>query len=277
MNTVPMVTNGSAPAIAPERDYGAITERVVIQGDLAKLTPEERTRYYLAVCDSVGLNPLTRPLEYITLNGKLTLYARASATDQLREKRHISVSIVARERIGELYSVTARAQAPDGRVDESTGVVALTGLKGDLLANALMKAETKSKRRVTLSICSLGFADETEVETIPGAERVERVERVEPVKPVAALPSLAAGPVEPRPTAEQLHLLVEFAQHFCWDPEQVTQRLQRSYRVDRFEDLTREQARRLLDGLLAKHGAPETWDFEAGEEREAIQNEGART
>ena len=32
-----------------------------------------------------------------------------------------------------------------------------------------MKAETKAKRRVTLSICGLGMLDETEVETIPGA------------------------------------------------------------------------------------------------------------
>jgi hypothetical protein len=37
------------------------------------------------------------------------------------------------------------------------------------LANALMKAETKSKRRVTLSICGLGFLDETEADSIPGA------------------------------------------------------------------------------------------------------------
>ena len=30
-----------------------------------------------------------------------------------------------------------------------------------------MKAETKSKRRVTLSICGLGFLDESEIDTIP--------------------------------------------------------------------------------------------------------------
>ena len=33
----------------------------------------------------------------------------------------------------------------------------------------MMKAETKAKRRVTLSICGLGMLDETEVETIPHA------------------------------------------------------------------------------------------------------------
>ena len=40
-------------------------------------------------------------------------------------------------------------------------------LKGDVLCNAIMKAETKAKRRVTLSVCGLGFLDESEIETIP--------------------------------------------------------------------------------------------------------------
>jgi hypothetical protein len=37
-----------------------------------------------------------------------------------------------------------------------------------------MKAETKSKRRVVLSICGLGFLDESELDTIP-RERMERL------------------------------------------------------------------------------------------------------
>jgi hypothetical protein len=56
---------------------------------------------------------------------------------------------------------------PDGRTDESLGAVSLVGLEGEALANSLMKAETKAKRRVALSICGLGMLDETEVEAIP--------------------------------------------------------------------------------------------------------------
>jgi hypothetical protein len=52
----------------------------------------------------------------------------------------------------------------------------IKGLQGDALANALMKAETKSKRRVTLSICGLGMLDETEMETIPSAVQVQVVD-----------------------------------------------------------------------------------------------------
>jgi hypothetical protein len=121
------------------------------------------------VCDSVGLNPLTRPFEYLTLQGKTVLYARKDCTDQLRSLRRVSLSIAARERVDDVYIVTARATSIDGRVDESIGAVTIGNLKGDALCNAIMKAETKAKRRVTLSICGLGLLDESEIETVPQA------------------------------------------------------------------------------------------------------------
>ena len=150
----------------------ALLEKVVVGGDLGKLSPEERMNYYRSVCESVGLNPLTRPFDYLVLQGKTTLYARKDATDQLRSLKGVSVTITGRERIEDVYIVTARATTADGRTDESTGAVTVGSLKGDALANALMKAETKAKRRVTLSICGLGWLDETEIETIPGAATV---------------------------------------------------------------------------------------------------------
>lgn len=144
-------------------------ERVLLDGDLAKLTPAQRVSYYTRVCDSVGLNPLTRPFEYITLNGKLTLYARREASEQLRRRNEVSITITARELLveGETYVVTARATLPNNRCDESIGVKSLKGLVGESRANAMMTAETKSKRRVTLSICGLGLLDETEIADIP--------------------------------------------------------------------------------------------------------------
>ena len=64
----------------------SIVERVVMLGDLSKLTADERMEYYRQVCASMGLNPLTRPFDYIDLHGKLTLYAKRDAADQLRQK-----------------------------------------------------------------------------------------------------------------------------------------------------------------------------------------------
>jgi hypothetical protein len=149
-----------------------IVESVVVQGDLSKLSAEQRVAYYKSVCESMGLNPLTRPFDYITLNGKLTLYAKRDAAEQLRRNNGVSIVALDKKQSGDLFIVTASAQLPDGRTDASTGVVSIAGKKGDDLANAIMKAETKAKRRVTLSICGLGWLDETEVETIKDAKVV---------------------------------------------------------------------------------------------------------
>jgi len=158
-------------AIVPHNDIGATAERVLIDGDLSQLSPEDRVKYYNAVCNSVGLNPLTKPFEYIKLNGKLRLYALRDCTDQLRKIHRVSVRIVSRDRSDDLYIVTANASTADGREDESTGAVTIKNLAGEALANAIMKAETKAKRRVTLSICGLGMLDESEADSVPGAVR----------------------------------------------------------------------------------------------------------
>lgn len=154
------------------REAAELAEQVAIAGDLSKLSADQRMAYYGQVCKSLGLNPMTRPFQYITLNGKLTLYATRDATDQLRRLQRVSISIISRERIEDVYVVTARAVTPDGRTDESTGVVALGNAKGEMLANALMKAETKAKRRVTMSICGLGWMDESELDTVRSAQPI---------------------------------------------------------------------------------------------------------
>lgn len=176
-------------------DGAAVLEQVVIGGDLSQLTAIQRVDYYNSVCKSVGLNPLTKPFEYIVLNDKLTLYARRDATDQLRAIHKVNITIMSREIVDQVYVVLARASMPDGRTDDSVGAVALVKeggswersnsgknffkrngefipLSPDDRANAMMKAETKAKRRVTLSICGLGWLDETEVSTIPDARPI---------------------------------------------------------------------------------------------------------
>lgn len=157
----------AAAALAPDA-----REKVFVNGDLSKLSPADRLAYYGAYCQALGLNPLTRPFQYLTLSGKMVLYATRDCADQLRKIHGVSVRITAREIVDGLYVVTARASTPDGREDEASGAVALGNASGEARANILMKAETKAKRRVTLSICGLGVNDETEVETIPGASTV---------------------------------------------------------------------------------------------------------
>jgi len=145
----------------------------LIDGDLSKLSPAEKLNHYMSVCNSLGLNPLTKPFAYIQLNGKLVLYATRDCTDQLRASRKISMTISDRSVMDDIYVVTAKAKTIDGLEDESTGAVNIAGLKGEQKANAFMKAETKAKRRLTLSICGLGFTDESEIDSIPGAKFVD--------------------------------------------------------------------------------------------------------
>jgi hypothetical protein len=156
------------------QENSELMEKVLLEGDLSRLTPQERLKYYDVTCRSLGLNPTTRPFDYIKLNGKLTLYARKDATEQLRKNNGVSITALDKEwkdNLG-LYIVTAKAQDKSGRTDAATGVVSTKGVAGENLANAIMKAETKAKRRVTLSICGLGFMDESEVQSVPDAKPV---------------------------------------------------------------------------------------------------------
>lgn len=149
-----------------ELQLGGFEKAIATGGDLKNMSDADRSAYYTNVCTSIGLNPLTAPFDFISLNGKLRLYAKKDCTDQLRKLYSISLSIAAREKVEECYVVTAVARYPDGREDSSVGAVSIKGKIGEDLANSLMKAETKAKRRVTLSICGLGVLDESETESI---------------------------------------------------------------------------------------------------------------
>ena len=158
-------------AIAIKHDT-SIIEDVIAKGDLKALSPEQRAKYYSAVCESMGLNPLSQPFQYIVLNGKLQLYATKGATDQLNRIHGISVRVDRTEIVNDVYIVYATGQDQAGRQSSDIGAVNIKGAQGDNLANAMMKATTKAKRRVTMSMCGLGMLDETEVDTIPSAQRV---------------------------------------------------------------------------------------------------------
>jgi hypothetical protein len=181
----------------------AILEQVMVNGDLSPLSTAHRLSYYSAVCKSLGLNPLTKPFAYLRLNNKLMLYALKACTDQLRANHNLSVRVTNKSTQGGMISVTAQVQAPDGRVDEDIGVVPIGNLKGEPLANAYMKAVTKAKRRATLSLCGMGWLDESEIDSIAGA----RTAPIEPFKdeaePGEIVVVIEQGADQPAPGAPQ--------------------------------------------------------------------------
>lgn len=152
----------------------SIVESLIIKGDLSGLNQEQKIVYYRQICERLGLDPVSQPFKLLSLQGKQVLYLDRSGAQQLNKLHGISHEVRSREMIIDagVYQVTARASDPKGRFTDSIGAVNIGGLKGDAYANAIMKAETKAKRRATMDLLGLGMLDETEVETIKDAVAV---------------------------------------------------------------------------------------------------------
>lgn len=150
----------------------------------------------------MGLDPFTKPFDILRLNGKEVLYCTRSGTQQLNKLHKVSHLITSRDTNQEagVYIVTSKASLPDGRCTESIGAVNIAGLKGEAYANAIMKAETKAKRRATLDLLGLGVLDESEAESIPNATTVAIQTMVE------ALPQMEVESVEVIEEDEQLSI-----------------------------------------------------------------------
>lgn len=183
-----------------------VIEAMVTRGDLSGLGPQQKAQHYIHVCERLKLDPATQPFEYMRLQGKEIMYARKGCADQLRQVHKISIEIVGRETVDGLYIVTARGRTPEGRVDEDIGAVTIGNSVGDNLANAMMKAHTKAKRRVTLSICGLGMPDESELETIESSFSAIPQESPRPV--ASTVRELRPAGVE-RPTQRAAEALPE--------------------------------------------------------------------
>lgn len=183
-----------ALALADVETTARVVDSLVLRGDLSGLAPADRARYYVQMCEGLGLNPHSQPFAYLRLNGKEILYAGRGATDQLAAIHRVNREIVDGPKVIDLagtklvYAV-CRASLPNGRIETATATVPLTDP-----VNVLMKAETKAKRRATLSILGLGMLDETEIEIIPA--HVKSHGEAVNLSPTAALASPAPSPLD---------------------------------------------------------------------------------
>lgn len=251
-----------AQALTPET-----MERLIVGGDLSKLTPAQRVEVYLARCEAAGLDPRTQPFAYLSLSGKLTLYATKTATDQLVANRRLSVQIVDRRHMTDagLYEVIARVTHPDGRIVEDAGVVPISGLRGDSAANAILKAITKAKRRAVLSACGLGMLDETETDAIPGA-----VVTPAPVLEVTVTPAAPAAPAPSADNQERDRVLAEIGKYWrqlCWSPDTAKANLKAFTGKDRARECSLDELKAYVQRLDAQADASsyEDDDIDAAE------------
>jgi hypothetical protein len=159
-------------------------------GDLSLLTPEEREQYYRSRCAQLGLDPNTTPLRYMLVHEydpkkrattfRTVLYAGKDATDTLRALHKVRITNAKAETHNDVVVVRVEAALPDGRTDIDVGAAPLADTAGLPLtpsqrANALMRAFTKAKRRVTLSITGAGLMDESDVDALEAEGLAERI------------------------------------------------------------------------------------------------------
>lgn len=151
---------------ANAEDAAGALAHILGTGDLAKLSNEQRVAFYLDVCSSLGINPRTRPFDWIefydptTKGKKLTLYPNQSCAAQLRRQHQISIRVMRREPVGELFVVEVEGTTPNGRTGTASKYVSVVDgqgqrLRGTQLANAYMKAETGAQRRLTFSMVGM--------------------------------------------------------------------------------------------------------------------------
>ena len=149
-----------------------IINNLILKGDISGLSSTQRVQYYHSMCNNLGIDPLTQPFSIINLQGKETLYANKNCTQQLSKVYKIGLEVLRTEKIEDVYVVTVRASDGQRSTDE-IGAVTIGAIKGDGLANALMKASTKAKRRAVLAFCGLGMLDESELETVRGIQIIK--------------------------------------------------------------------------------------------------------
>lgn len=196
-------------ALVKSNDIDAM-EQLLFYGDLSALSQEEKGKYLFALCKSLGVNPWTKPFDFITINGKLVLYANKGAAAQLAEVKHITSELLYEGplRMGpenymkEIYQVTMKFTDPSERVSYETGTVWIGGLSGEAASNRAMVAWTKCKRRGTLSHAGLGFPDEAELDSIPEIRARQQSPRI--IQPAPAPAELVDSIPEPAVSPEVL-------------------------------------------------------------------------
>lgn len=135
-------------------------------GDLSTLPEPEQDKILVKMCAHYGLDPVLRPFCIIPAQNKKIWYATKTATDMVAARDKLSRRFKDRRIDKELMICEIIMEISDGkRVEEGTAVVSLgefardpkTGqitermLAGEGLANAIMRCETKAKRRATLA------------------------------------------------------------------------------------------------------------------------------
>jgi len=224
----------------------AVMEQL-IRGDVSSVPREALLRYIFLFCERVGISPLAVPFSLVKTQGGMRLVANRNFYDAVASKFSVSRECVAEGFFEgtKLYFTRYRATTPDGRATEDMALVDTAGLNGNDLANAIMKAHTKGRNRVTRAHLGFPFPDESEAETVPdasvvGIDDVPGGHNGEPQQDEAVL-----KPEPPRPSREQIKRIHALAHRLGMDENAYRAFMEQRFGVRSSKSLTPEHAEEL--------------------------------
>jgi hypothetical protein len=161
--------------------------------NLNNLNEEERKAYYLQACEYFNLPPELNLLYLDWMESgdgtrNLVLAATKGATDIIRGRQGITTVDLKMEPMFGCVNFTAVGQNGKGRIERAIGSCGVDGLRGRALEVAIMTAQTRATRRMTLQFLGGGLLDETEFEerAIKAAPAlVEVAPQIPPLQPIA--------------------------------------------------------------------------------------------
>jgi hypothetical protein len=148
--------------------------------NLDGLSKEQIDQYLRDISEHLGIDPDLNAFDVIRMDNRLQVYARRGTTDMLRESMDIDVTSI--DLLDIPGSATFRATGRKGhaasnlsRQEIAIGSCAIAGLTGQKLSDAIMTAETRAGRRLTLKFTGLGILDVSEV-PVPSASAASGAE-----------------------------------------------------------------------------------------------------
>ena len=166
------------------------TEFVPMYG-LEDMNEAQRQDYVKSVCRHLGVPDnlnLVRLTYYDEGDGprRLVCYAKRGATEIIRDRLGINVIGLDSKEVGGSIVFTATGRNKDGRQEMSTGSKYIKDLMGRPLDDAIMTAQTRAVRRMTLQFTGTGILDESEVNPNETVETKNTTQSVVPPTPTVA-------------------------------------------------------------------------------------------
>src|SRR5271157_476349 len=140
--------------------------------NLDGLTEAQKVQYLADFSEHLGLPPDLGALDLIWMDDdnksglrKLVVYCRKGTADLLRGIHGIEIQSIEQLVVPGCVTFKATGKNSTGRQEIAIGSHDTEGLKGGRLASAVMTAQSRSLRRLTLQFVGGGLLDESEVST----------------------------------------------------------------------------------------------------------------